>query len=96
LWQDWGHRAAIAHQLECFGFIAQALGDAPRAARLFGAAEAIRTFINSLRTPSEQKEFEKARSQLREKLKADFEKIWQEGSLLSLEQAIEFALEENE
>jgi hypothetical protein len=96
LWQDWGHRAAIAHQLECFGFIAQALDDASRAARLFGAAEAIRISINSLRTPSEQEDFEEARSQLRKKLKADFEKIWKEGSSLSMEQAIEFALEETE
>ena len=96
LWQDWGHRAAIAHQLECFAFIAQALDDTPRAARLFGAAEAIRIAINSLRTPSEQKEFEDARSQLQKKLKANFEKIWKEGSSLSMEQAIEFALKENE
>jgi hypothetical protein len=29
-------------------------------------------------------------------LKADFENIWQEGSSLSVEQAIELALEENE
>ena len=96
MWQDWGHRAAVAHQLECFGFIAQALEDIPRAARLFGAAESIRGSINSLRTPSEQEDFEEARSQLQKKLKADFEKNWEEGSSLTLEQAIEFALEENE
>ena len=96
LWQDWGHRAAIAHQLECFGFIAQVLEDIPRAARLFGAAEAIRKSINSLRTPSEQKEFEEAKSNLQSQMdESDFKKNWNEGCSISMEQAIEFALDES-
>jgi len=94
LWQDWGHRAAIAHQLECFGFIAQALEDTSRAARLFGAAETIRKSINSLRTPSEQKEFEEAKSSLYS-LMENFDKAWEQGHTMTMEQAIEFALEEN-
>ena len=95
LWQDWGHRAAIAHQLECFGFIAQALEDTSRAARLFGAAETIRNSINSLRTPSEQKEFEEVKSQLQVEMEEiEFNKAWEEGRSSTIEQAIEFALEE--
>jgi predicted ATPase/class 3 adenylate cyclase len=96
LWQDWGHRAAIAHQLECFGYIAQAFEDNPRAARLFSAAEGIRTPINSLRTPSEQKEFEEAKSKLQKGLNnTDFNKFWEEGQMMTMKQAIEFALGEN-
>ncbi|MGB7873842.1 MAG: adenylate/guanylate cyclase domain-containing protein [Anaerolineales bacterium] len=96
LWQDWGHRAAIAHQLECFGFIAQTLEDAPRAARLFGAAEAIRTSINSLRMPSEQREFEEAKSKLRVEMEEiEFNKAWDEGCSSTMEQAIEYALGES-
>jgi hypothetical protein len=97
LWQNWGHRAAIAHQLECFGFIAQALEDVPRAARLFGAAEAIRESINSLRTPFEQKEFEEAKSKLQKRMnEAEFIKVWDEGRSITMERAIEFALEEKD
>jgi len=96
LWQDWGHRAAIAHQLECFGFIAQMLGDTSRAACLFSAAETIRNSIKSLRTPSEQKEFKDAKSKLQSSMDEDeFKKLWDEGINMTLEQAIEFALEEN-
>ena len=96
LWQDWGHRAAIAHQLECFGFIAQALENTSRAARLFGAAETIRNAVNSLRTPSEQREFEKAKSQLQTGMEEiGFNKAWEEGCSSTLEQAIEYALGES-
>ncbi|HEU0294900.1 MAG TPA: adenylate/guanylate cyclase domain-containing protein [Anaerolineales bacterium] len=45
-WQRLGHRAAIAHQLECFAFIAKAQEEAERAARLFGAAEILREQLN--------------------------------------------------
>src|SRR5262249_15440261 len=38
-WQQLGHRAAIAHQLECFAFLAKAQEEAERVAKLFGAAE---------------------------------------------------------
>jgi non-specific serine/threonine protein kinase len=94
LWQDWGHRAAIAHQLECFGFIAQALGDNPRTARLFAAAETIRKSVNSLRMPSEQKEFEQATKNLQSQMdENEFNQVWEEGCSITMEQAIEFALE---
>jgi tetratricopeptide (TPR) repeat protein len=97
MWQDWGHRSAVAHQLECFGIIAQALEDPYRAARLFGAAESIRKTINSLRTPSEQNEFEQAKSQLQSQVgNREFNQAWNEGEAMTMEQAIEFALEQNE
>jgi len=93
LWQERGHRAAIAHQLECFGFIALAQENAPRAAKLLSAAESTRNIINSVRTPPEQKEFEEAKSHLQMGLNPEIlEKFWREGQSMTLEQAVELAL----
>jgi len=95
LWQDFGHRAAVAHQLECFGLIAMAQGQNSRAAKLFSAAEALREIATSVRTPAEQKEFEEAKSKLESEMKQeDINKIWEEGRTITMEKAIEFALEE--
>lgn len=95
LWQDFGHRAAVAHQLECFAFIAVKLGQLPRAVKLFGAAATLREVSSSVRTPVEQKEFEAAKSDLQSKMEsALFTHNWETGRELSMEQAIEHALEE--
>ncbi len=40
-WQRIGHRAAVAHQLECFALLAHLREDDRRAATLYGAAEAL-------------------------------------------------------
>ena len=96
LWQNWGHRAAVAHQLECFGLIAMAQEQSTRAAKLFSAADALRAIVNSVRTPDEQNEFENAKSKLQTDMGADeFNEIWKEGSVITMEQAIEFALDNN-
>jgi len=96
LWQDWGHRGAIAHQLECFAFISVASEQYVRAAKLFGAAESLREVTNSIRTPAEQNEFEEAKSRLQANMgEGEFNKAWEEGRSITMEQAIEFALEES-
>ena len=41
-WQEIGHRGAVAHQLECFAFIAKAQEQGERAVKLMSAAEALR------------------------------------------------------
>ncbi len=92
-WQDLGHRAAIAHQLECFAFIAMAQEEPERAVKLFGAAETLRTKVASQMTDYEQDEYDKAVAQLRSLLKEpEFNSLWAEGGALTMEQAIEFAL----
>jgi tetratricopeptide (TPR) repeat protein len=97
LWQERGHRAAVAHQLECFGLIAVAQEQPTRAVKLFSSAEALREVSNSVRTPDEQKEFEAAIKDLQSRLyENEFKKAWEGGRSISMEQAIEFALEENE
>jgi predicted ATPase/class 3 adenylate cyclase len=95
IWQDFGHRAAVAHQLECFGFIALAREDPGTATQLCSAADAIRTSIQSVRSPVEQNEFEDAKSKLQAGLEAsEFDTGWQAGQTMPLEQAVDFALAE--
>jgi len=96
LWQDWGHRAAVAHQLECFALIAIAQNQSARAIKLFSAAEALREISNSVRTPDEQREFVEAKSGLQSRMDEDqFNNLWIDGHSITMEQAIEFALEES-
>jgi len=93
-WQKIGHRAAIAHQLECFAFIAKAQEEDERAARLFGAAEALRENINIPMMPTERPEYDREGSDLRANMdEAAFAKAWAEGRALTMDQAIAYALE---
>ena len=92
-YQDLGHRGAIAHQLECFAFIAIAQEYGERAVKLLGAAEALREISNSRMTPQERSEYDKQVADLRagmdEKI---FASLWVEGRSMTMEQAIQFAL----
>jgi hypothetical protein len=93
-WQKLGHRAAVAHELECFAFIAKVQEEAERAARLLGAAEALRERINIPMTPSEQPEYERELNDLRTNMEeATFAKAWADGQAMTMEAAIGFALE---
>ena len=93
-WQRLGHRAAIAHQLECFAFIAKAQEEDQRATMLFGAAEVLRENINIPMNPPERAEYEREVSDLRINMdKSAFAKAWAEGRVWSMEQAVAFALE---
>lgn len=93
-WQNIGHRAAIAHQLESFAFIAKAQEEDRRAAKLFGAAETLRESANLPMLFTERVEYEREVSDLRANMDgATFAKAWAEGRALTMEQAIEFALE---
>jgi tetratricopeptide (TPR) repeat protein len=93
-WQNIGHRAAIAHELECFAFIAKAQEEEERAARLFGAAAILREHINIPMNPSERMEYDREVNDLRANMEeAAFTKAWAEGRDLTMEQAIEYTLE---
>jgi len=92
-WQNLGHRAAIAHELECLAMIAKAQEEEQRAARLFGAAEALRENINTSMTPFERVEYDREVNDLRANMDGlTFVKAWAEGRVLTMEQAIEYAL----
>jgi predicted ATPase len=94
-WQEIGNRAAIAHQLECFAFLAISDEEPQRAIKLFSAAEALRERIQSQRVDHEQIEYEQSMAQLRTMLpEADFHTFWTEGRVMTIEQVIELALNE--
>ena len=93
-WERLGHRAAVANQLECFAFIAKRYEEAERAAKLFGAAEALREFINIAMTKVERIEYDLEVADLRAGMDNEaFLLSWGKGRALSMEGAIELALE---
>lgn len=92
-WQRMGHRAAVAHQLECMAFIAKALKQMGKAARLLGAAEALRQRIEIPMAPQEQAEYAEEVADLKARMdEEDFTSFWVSGRSMTMEQAIEFAL----
>ena len=92
--QDLGNRAAVAHQLECFAFIATVEKEPQRAAKLFGAAEALRERLDSQMTDYERVEYDQSVAQMRAMLPApEFNALWAEGRSMTMEQAIQFALD---
>ena len=93
-WKRLGHRAAIAHQLECFAAIALTRRDYARAARLYGAASVLREKIGIPMTPPEQIEYQAQLASLHSSLdEKAFAAAWGEGQALSMDDAIKFALE---
>ena len=91
--QDQGHRPAIAHQLECFAFIAIAEEEPERAVKLFGAAEALRERINAEMQDLEYMEYDNAIMRIRSLFEdGEFALLWAQGRALTMEQAIQFAL----
>jgi tetratricopeptide (TPR) repeat protein len=94
-WQRMGHRAAVAHQLECIAFIARATEQFEKAVRLVGAAEALREKIEIDMTAQEREEYEKEISDLKAKLdESDFASLWAEGRSMTMDEAIVLALED--
>ncbi len=92
-WQHAGNRGAIANQLESFAFIAVAKADSRRAARLFGAAEAIREDADAMMLPSERAEYDASLARLHEMTDAtSLESAWAEGRRLSADEAAAFAI----
>ncbi|MCI0554878.1 MAG: hypothetical protein L0287_28345, partial [Anaerolineae bacterium] len=92
--RDMGQTGAVAHQLECFGFIAVAQDQNERALQLFAAANALREKAGTPMRPDEQTYFDEQLKDLREKMDlVQFDSIWSGGHIMTMEQAIEFALE---
>ena len=92
-WKDLGNRGAIAHELECFAFIAIAQEELQRALKLLGAAEALREKAQSPMTDHERIEYDQAVAQVRALLNAsDVNSLWVDGRAMPMEQAIAYAL----
>jgi predicted ATPase/class 3 adenylate cyclase len=96
VWQRLGHRAAIAHQMECLAFIAKVHEKGERAAILFGAAEALREQIEIQMTVMERIEYEREVADLRAGMDEQvFALAWANGRAKTMEETISFALEES-
>ncbi len=65
-----------------------------RAARLWGASTALREAIGSSRSPVDQESYEQETAQARALMgQTAFDAAFAEGSVMSLEQAVEFAFD---
>jgi predicted ATPase/class 3 adenylate cyclase len=92
-WQ--GHRPAAAHELECLAFIARARKAPERAARLLGAAEALRELIDAPMLDNEREEYDAELALLKQELDpVTFQKAWHAGSVMEVDQAVDYALAE--
>ncbi|MBI3242347.1 MAG: tetratricopeptide repeat protein [Chloroflexi bacterium] len=84
---------AIAHQLECFGFIALAQNHPEHALQLFAAANALREKGGTPMTPDEQVYFDRQLRDLPAQMDdAAFAHWWTAGRAMTLEQAIQLTL----
>jgi predicted ATPase/class 3 adenylate cyclase len=94
-WKDLGHRAAVAHELECIAYILTRKEEPERAVLLLSAAQAIRKVIDMPRTQVEDREYKKELSTLRRLLgEYEFQLQWTKGESLSMENAIDLAIRE--
>ena len=92
--RDMGQTGAIAHQLECFGFIALAQAEHERSLLLFASANALREKSGTPMTPDEQTYFDEQLKTLRQSMDLErFDLIWSNGHNMKMEQAIELAVE---
>jgi hypothetical protein len=93
IFQERGHFSAVAHLLECFGFIASAQGNNVRSAKLLGAGQAIRDSIQVYRLPEEQDEYDQTVAHLGEAMGvAARDNVMTEGRQLDLDDAVSYAL----
>ena len=92
--RDVGQIGAVAHQLECFGFIALAQDENERALQLFASADSLRKKAGTPMTPDEQDYFDGQLKVLREKLElSEFTSAWATGYAMKMDQAIDLALQ---
>lgn len=93
IWQKLGHRAAIAHQLECFAYLAKAQEEPERALLLLGAADVLREKINIHMQPHEKAEYEREVADLRASMSEhEFHTLWMRGRALTMDEAIELVV----
>ncbi len=89
-----GARPSVPAHLEGFAKLAAAAGDTARAARLWGAAEALRAQIGIPVPPVERTDYEQAVAAARQAgPPSEFAQAWSEGRAWTWKQAAEYALE---
>jgi hypothetical protein len=93
--RELGERLRIAFSLEGLAAVVAALGTSLRAARIWGAAARLRAEAGSPLPPKDRPAYDRrvAAARTRED-SAAFDRAWQEGRALTLEQAMDLALKE--
>jgi predicted ATPase len=95
VWQELGHRAAVAHEVESLAFMAQAHEEFERTARLLGAAEAERERLSLPMTPVEHREYAANLAALRvQGPSPELDTAWAAGRALTMDQAVAYALDQ--
>ncbi len=94
--QALGDRRGIAYSLEGVAEVVAALGNPLRAARLCGAAERLRGELGAPRAPRELPRYRRHVAAAHAYVGDDgaFDRAWQDGRAMPLEQAVELALDE--
>ena len=94
--QALGDRRGISRSLHALAVVVAALGDAINATRILGAADQIRADLGSPLEPRERASYDRHIDATRASIGDDatFDRAWAEGCALTLEQAIQLALEE--
>jgi len=92
-WQRSGNRGAVANQLESVAFLAILTGNGGRAARLLGAAEALRERAGNAMSQRERLEYDNEVARLRDLLTAPgLDAAWAEGRALPADAAVALAI----
>ena len=97
-WQELGNLPAVAHQVECFAFLAVSTGNYQRGAVLIGAAKAAREQLNAqTENPLEITDMKQAMTQLTESVgEEERDRLMVEGAKMSLDEAVSLALEDSD
>jgi tetratricopeptide (TPR) repeat protein len=94
--RDVGDKRGIAYSLEGLAAVVTGCGDSLRAAGLWGAAARLRNEIRSPMAPNDRPGYDRRVAAARAAARDDvaFDRAWKEGGALTLDQAIDLALQE--
>jgi hypothetical protein len=91
--RELGDRLFIVSSLHNLAEVACSRKNYERGARLFGAAEALREMVGAPLPKAKRANFDRYIEEARDTLgRADLKAAWSEGRVMSLDQAIEYAL----
>ncbi len=95
--QEQGRKSGIIECVAGLGSVAAARGQSERAARLFGASDALFAAIQATMYPSDKSEYDRSVAAARIQIgEAAFNAAWAEGRAMTLEQAIQLALSDQD
>ena len=95
--RELGDKQGIAYSLKAMADLAAAQGQIERAARLWAAAEALRETIGHAMATKDKEEYDRQVMEARAACcDEEFKKLWREGQEMTLEQAVEYALQDKQ